>query len=318
MIKNLLLLILILFLFQSAKAQKQDSILVYMKNSGQILETKDSADYSMLIMTPPDNSTGTKINRVKQFYNNGNAKLLGTAIIHLHGKMMNMQFVGPYINFYPNGERKHIATYQGGKAIGIIRDYYPNGKLYTIAQFDKYKKLIECRDSTGKILAENGNGNWIIFDDDYKHKTDEGPITDSAKNGEWHEFVNDTAKYVTVYKMGSVVSTNDSLGQVFSAVEDEPTFNGGMYAFYKFLQMNIHYPDSAKKNNIQGRVIVEFVIEKDGSITNVKAIKGPDESLEDEAIRVIMLSSPWIPGTQNNKPVRVQFTVPISFALGNG
>lgn len=112
----------------------------------------------------------------------------------------------------------------------------------------------------------------------------------------------------------------DSLGynpnqKVFSAVEKEPTFPGGLDKFYQFLQSNIKYPDVAKRNDVQGRVFLTFVVERNGSLTNVKVVRGIGSGCDEEAKRVIEISPKWNPGIQNKKPVRVQYTMPISFTL---
>ena len=94
-----------------------------------------------------------------------------------------------------------------------------------------------------------------------------------------------------------------------------PEFPGGEDAFFKFIQTNLKYPYEAKKAQIEGRVYVEFMVEKDGSVTNVKAAKSPNELLSMEAVRVITMLPKYKPGTQNGIPVRIQLTIPIQFAL---
>jgi TonB family protein len=101
----------------------------------------------------------------------------------------------------------------------------------------------------------------------------------------------------------------------FSAVDAPPRFPGGVESFYMFLRKNIRYPAIMREKYIQGRVIITFVVETDGSLSDIKAIRGPGYGSEEESIRVISLSPRWIPGVQNGKQVRVQYTVPISFTL---
>ena len=103
--------------------------------------------------------------------------------------------------------------------------------------------------------------------------------------------------------------------QVLTAVEVEPQFRGGNAAFGYFLAQNIHYPDVDKQNKVEGTVVVTFVIEADGSLSNVKGLKGPSQTLIDEGVRVVGLSPKWNPGVQNGRVVRVQYSVPIRFAL---
>ena len=100
--------------------------------------------------------------------------------------------------------------------------------------------------------------------------------------------------------------------EVFAVVEDMPKFPGNVQ---QWISKNIKYPMIAQENNIQGRVFVQFVIERDGSVTDVKVARSVDPSLDKEAIRVVKAMPKWTPGKQRNKPVRVSYTVPINFQL---
>ena len=114
----------------------------------------------------------------------------------------------------------------------------------------------------------------------------------------------------------TVTQTDTTSGnEIFMAVEQEPTFHGGINAFYKFLAKNIKYPESMRKNHISGKVIVQFIVEKDGSLSGIKVLRGPCDDAGTEAARVLALSPPWDPGIQNGRKVRVQYTVPIAFTL---
>jgi TonB family protein len=104
--------------------------------------------------------------------------------------------------------------------------------------------------------------------------------------------------------------------ELFTVAETEPSFPGGYPEFYKFLQKEVQYPAVDRENNVQGKVMVTFIVEKDGSLNDVQALRGPSPTIDAEAVRVISISPKWIPGIQNGKPVRVQFTVPVSFSLG--
>lgn len=103
--------------------------------------------------------------------------------------------------------------------------------------------------------------------------------------------------------------------KIFEVVEQMPSFPGGDAALMQFLSKNIKYPVVAEENGIQGRVIATFVVERDGSITDVKVVKSVDPSLDKEAIRVLKSMPKWIPGKQNGSAVRVKYTVPVTFRL---
>lgn len=106
--------------------------------------------------------------------------------------------------------------------------------------------------------------------------------------------------------------------EVFTIVEKMPQFPGGQENMYTFLKNNLQYPADAKQKNLEGTVYITFVIDKDGSLENIKVLRGVKNapSLDEEAARVIGKMPKWIPGTQNDKPVRVQFNLPIKFSLG--
>lgn len=105
--------------------------------------------------------------------------------------------------------------------------------------------------------------------------------------------------------------------EIFVAVEQQAEFPGGQGALRKFLSNNIRYPESAQQNDIQGRVIVKFVVEKDGSIGNVTVVKGVDRDLDREAIRVVKKMPRWQPGKNNGVAVRSYFNLPVTFRLQN-
>ena len=103
--------------------------------------------------------------------------------------------------------------------------------------------------------------------------------------------------------------------KVFDVVEVMPSFPGGQGALFEWLSKNIKYPVVAEENGVQGRVIVTFVVERNGSITDVQVVKSVDPSLDKEAVRVVKAMPHWIPGKQNGSAVRVKFTVPVTFRL---
>lgn len=103
--------------------------------------------------------------------------------------------------------------------------------------------------------------------------------------------------------------------QIFTVVEEMPKFPGGDAELLKFISKSIRYPVIAQENGIQGRVICSFVVNRDGSIVDAQVLRGVDPSLDKEALRVINSMPKWTPGKQRGKPVRVKYTVPITFRL---
>jgi protein TonB len=124
----------------------------------------------------------------------------------------------------------------------------------------------------------------------------------------------------TQYDFTSMIGNDDEEIQeeeVFYIVEDMPTFNGGDPAteFRKYIAQNLRYPEIAAENGISGRVIVQFAVNKTGSVVDAIIVRSVDPALDKEAIRVVMSSPKWTPGKQRGKAVKVLFTFPINFVL---
>ena len=127
-----------------------------------------------------------------------------------------------------------------------------------------------------------------------------------------------TTAQVEAYTPPAVVEEEEeSSQQIFTVVETMPEFPGGQGALLQYLAKSIKYPVIAQENGIQGRVVLSFVIEKDGRLTNIQVLQTPDRSLSEEAIRVLNKSPKWSPGKQRNQVVRVKYTLPVDFRVQN-
>ena len=104
--------------------------------------------------------------------------------------------------------------------------------------------------------------------------------------------------------------------EIFVNAEEMPTFQGGdLSKFRTWVQSNVRYPQIALENGIQGNVVIKFVVEKDGKLSNIQVLQSPDKTLSDAAVAVLQRSPKWKPGKQRNKPVRVTYTLPVSFKI---
>jgi TonB family protein len=298
--------------------------------------SSDSADFYRVILPPDSESNGLFI--VKDFYKNGKPKMTGKTTNFDPNKI---QLEGSNAEFFESGGRKAEKNYVHNIAVGNVTEYFPNGNVYLTGKYDEKKKPLddlgnpvgdnilvvdECRDSTDKVLAEHGEGNYSKYTDDFKKILEEGHISNGLEVGEWRGWMvrtiggsKDTVKYVCNYENGTARNgtSYDSKGNKyeFSYAWAEPRFKGGLEVLYKYLSENIHYPTDAKKSNIQGKVFLSFVVDKDGSITDVKVIRGIGSGCDEEASRVLRSSPKWVPGKIYGIPVRVQYTLPISFTL---
>ena len=117
----------------------------------------------------------------------------------------------------------------------------------------------------------------------------------------------------TVSAQKTVVAKKNQ--QVFDVVEKMPEYPGGQAALFEYLSKNVKYPADAEKKKIEGRVLVTFVVNTDGSITDIEVVRKAFPSLDAEAVRVISGMPKWIPGEQKGQKVRVKYTVPLNFRL---
>jgi TonB family protein len=153
----------------------------------------------------------------------------------------------------------------------------------------------------------------------FKTTLGKGLVKDGMRDGEW--LVSDGKE---IYKNGVLISTAHNavypfanLDSSFVPVDVPPEFPGGLEPFSQYVYKKIKYPPYERENNIQGKAYISFVVERDGSLTDFKIVSAPSKGLGEEALRIIKDSPKWKPGIQNGRPVRVQYTVPVNFVLGD-
>lgn len=329
--KNILVFVLFAFFMQVANAKNPDSLLVYMKNTGQKVSTKDSADFYRVILSP-DTAIDKDLYRIFDYYPNGQLKAAATSLT----KDAKPVWDGNCIVYFPSGKRKSILQFKNGVVSGNLVNYYPNGQLYTRLKavdedngyYDGYYtgyinyhrikvEVEELRDSTGNLLVSNGTGHVIAYDEDFNKIIAEGDIKHNKKDGLWKGLIGDTARFTCIYHRDEIKSgtsyTKSGQQYNFKKISTDPVFSDGMDAFYLYLKKNVQYPESAKKHRVMGSVIVGFYVETNGTISDVTIVKGLIKSLDDEALRVIKMSPLWIPATEYGIPLRSQFKVSVAF-----
>ena len=307
-------LILSLFSCVFVNAQK-GGLIYYLKNSGKLVSKKDSADYSRVVL-PPDTSVDKNLYVVYEYYKNGKVKL----VTNSKTNDINLSYHGGYIAYYPDGKKQGMGNFKDGRPVGHEVNYFPNGKLYYTRNHAADGKATygECRDSTGKVLAENGNGSVLLLDERFADIVTEGKIDSGSEEGIWHLKKNDSITIENEYNKGNLIYSEyiyKSGKTAFVKVEVNPEFTGGMDAFLRFLSQNIRYPAEARKNGTQGKVIVSFICGSDGKLTDVHVVQGIGDGCDEESVRVIKLMPPMKPGYVHGKPVNVAYSVPISFAI---
>lgn len=179
-------------------------------------------------------------------------------------------------------------------------------RFYGLYEHGVCKKFYREDLTTGDIENVEGDITYMlnmIIEDNYKNL--ESMI--ERNNTEW--------KWWAVEKEESQTVEKEEEQTVFSAVDEMPEFPGGESALMKYLQEHVNYPTAARENGIQGRVFVYFIVNEDGSISDVKVEKSVDPDLAKEAVRVVQSMPKWKPGRKDDKNVRVNYTIPVTFRL---
>lgn len=214
----------------------------------------------------------------------------------------------------PQQEKSDKVTYKG-KVVDKYGQPIEGVQIVTLSQ-DKsagYQLLKERSQADGTFVFEAAPDDRIGF----FHVTSQGTYIQSVNPEEWN-----LSREKTIVMDGEPTpmfreeDRNSTDKEVYEVVENMPEFpDGGMPGLMKYLSANIRYPEAAHKAGTQGRVTVQFVVGKDGSIGNVGILRGVDPNLDAEAIRVISSMPKWKPGTQKGEPVNVKYTVPVMFRL---
>jgi TonB family protein len=307
------------FLLIKASFAQRDTSVFYMKDESTVAN-KGEAKFMRVIISP-DANVNKDLSYIIDYYLNVKIKMIATS--YTKSVLFQDKVDGLYLEYFPNGNKKCEKYFKKGTSVGREQHFYSDGKLLSSVNYDinPLGYIETCNDSTGRALIEHGNGKYTLYDQTLNTITAEGNVLNGLKTGIWTESLATGENYIAVYEKGVKISAGKTLATQVNIkpgsfnVEVAPEFPGGIEHFYAFLAKTIHYPYLDSKNNVQGRVIVAFMIEKDGTLSNVEALRGPDISLQSEAVRAIKLSPPWNPGTQNGIPVRVQYTVPVMFAL---
>jgi TonB family protein len=315
---------ILLFSTSIVFAQQKIISVSFMKDNGKLVANRDSADYFHFVSVPDSGST---LYNVAEYYRDGTKKLLGKS-----SKVDPPVYEGQRLTFYKSGKKQQITIFKNGLPVGDEYTFFPNGKIYLQKKNpdngDRYNYiednyLIKANyDSLGTALVENGTGYYKGYDDKFTYINEEGTVRNGKRDSIWKGTDKNLGiTYTENYKDGALVSgaSMDKGGHSISYTKRgiPPEFKGGLEAFSNYLGRSINYPDDARQNNTQGRVILSFVVEKDGQVSNVQVVRAVSPSIDAEAVRIIKRSPRWLPGVQFGRPVRVMYSVPINFSLSN-
>lgn len=175
--------------------------------------------------------------------------------------------------------------------------------LTTLLFFSSMKKIDDIKDKFDESeQVENG----VIGGDSFAHASETEKVTSAVKNtAEIGEKAVESSDPKKVFK-----------GKVYDLVDEMPSFPGGLEELYKWIDNNVQYPAVARENGIEGRVILKFIVEKDGSLSDSTVIHSVHPMVDREALRLVGQMPKWNPGKRAGIPVRVRYCLPIKFKLG--
>ena len=242
---------------------------------------------------------------------------------------------GDWTTYYPNGKTKSVTPHSAGKITGTYKKWYASGKEmieYTLED-GSVKTQPKVWDEKGKLLKPFSNAWQEIVDSSLPDEVYNDPNSYRENPGLVNPQIHFVAPRVMEEDENVPIAAMDADGsddvglvgdygdkgeaEVFQYAQEMPEFPGGNDSMAKFIQRNIVYPAAYRDNGIQGKVFLSFIVEKDGTITNITELKGvagaPD--FTKEAIRVVKIMPKWVPGKMNGREVRTKMAIPISFVL---
>lgn len=232
---------------------------------------------------------------------------------------------GEFIFYYENGNKKNIENYYKSRPKGKSLEWYENGNPKLVGEyiqsektFNSNFKMYQFWNPKNEHLVIDGNGDYE--ENGENNFTVKGKVKNGFKDGIWTGINNKSKyKYTDIYKNGEFISgkSTDSTGieHSYKDLEIRPLPKKGIQDFYRYIGKNFTKTQEAIQNKISGRLIVSFIIDKDGKIVEPKILKPLGFGLEEEAIRVITSYENWIPGEQRGENVRVLYSIPIIVSL---
>lgn len=236
-------------------------------------------------------------------------------------------------SYHPNGQKMISGNFRDNQRLGSFQEWYSNGTLkgqynyepseaYYLSDFQP-KLIIDFYDSLGNQLVTDGSGTYIEEIRTNEEKGS-GPVENGKKHGLWtgkYRYGFSIIKFEETYYNGELaIGKSQSTGDksiTYKKINVPPEYKGGIVKFYKFVSKNIKYPKSARRNGIQGRVYVQFVVDKEGKTTDVLIRQGIDPECDQQALKVVEAADHFQPGLVRGRPVKIRMMMPIIFSLNN-
>lgn len=254
--------------------------------------------------------------QITDYYKSGRIQMEGT-----YTDKNAISKIGEFIYYYENGNKQCLINYGKTGAIGKYSSWYEDGNKKIEGEYLENKagitselKINHFWNIRGKQTVIDGNGH---LEEEDKNSYSKGNIKNGLRDGVWigsNKTMN--FSYTETYEDGTLISgqsiDSDNKKHNYSAIETKPIPTKGIEDFYQYIGKNFKVSRISIKNNIYGKLISTFVVEKDGSIADIKIIKSLGYGLDEELIRVLSKCPAWIPGEQRGIKVRVLYSIPIS------
>lgn len=317
-----LILPLLLVVSVTGMAQRKQNV-YFIAKDGRHVDLKDSAETIRVVQEP---DSGSHDYNVLEYYaQSGHRKMVGRSSV-----IEPLMLQGSCLSYYDNGKKKSVAEYRSNIKRGTEYIYYPNGRLYLTKTYSEpdttgehedlrpqIERVISSFDSTGKAQVTDGNGYYIGYEgDNFKTVFEEGNVKDGLKVGDWKGHADKgNVTFAETYKDGILITghAKDEDGEYNYKTRNVPAqYPGGMDGFFNYLGHKIRYPMPELINNIQGKVILSFIVTRNGTVKDIKVLQGVSDNIDAEATRVIS-ESQWMPGMAFGRQVEYLYTVPITF-----
>jgi len=307
---------------------KPDTTVYYFKYAqpqDALITNAERADYFRVILPPDQNDDRSNI---KEFYKNGKAKLIGKSGSETISNLKSSQIVldGDCVSYYSNGKKESTVHYSKGYKDGVEYIFYPDGKVYCSIKHilfqEIYEKTLfwECYDDKGNMICQNGNGLWLLYDENYKNVINQGNIKNGYEDGEWHgrTLRPDSITYVYFYKKGDLIKSlgyKDKIAYPFNEAFEHASYHKGeLTDFIENLKGHLKWPigEDGKKISLD-TIQISFIIEKDGTLNEIEVLGTQKSNIKEALVTALKKTDKWTPAKYYGVPFRTNVILPLQY-----
>jgi hypothetical protein len=335
MYKYLLCALIASLFTHEAKCQNSDTVVTYYKYFGAQtgrINNIDSADY--IRMTYPDSVKN--LGNVKEYYKNGRIKFVGKYAkvndVGYNSEGNALILDGTCVSFYPNGKKQKVVTYTDGKKKGFEFYFKKDGHVCYVEKwieefstsYSNTQLYWECYDENGNKICEDGNGRWVVYNDDFTRVLLSGQVKKGILDGQWSgaTLQDDSVKYIINYKAGKFLSgigyDKSGTSYPFKTIKRTANYNGkSLITFVEILKNHLKVPrdENGKKINIDS-VRITFIIEKDGLLDHLEVLGNTNPALKNALDIATAECGKWVPSKFCGIPFRTKMMLPLKIKEG--